>query len=317
MISKTTLLVLPILAVIFVSGCVAPTGPGTAVGAGLVISDWEPDFPQVNSGEKVRLQLRAQNQGQVRAESIEAEITGIDVAEWGTFAGFVTRKQLGSAMYADPTTGTPGAVITTTWDLEAPDLSKGVEFTYEPIVKLSYDYKTSAQKPITLVDVDELRNIMQQGKSLPSESTRYSPGPLAVEIRTGDYVKTSDEFGRVYDIFPLYIKVTNTQWEQGGTVTTKGLIAPTGTADYPVEMTITPPTGTNFVYSGFGQNCGQKVLLDLWQGKDAEITCELEVTTPPSYREEKLINVDLDYRFRTEASTQIKVVGTGTPGGFF
>jgi len=317
MINKSALLILPVLAVVLVSGCVGPSGPGVATGAGLVITDWEPDFSQVNSNEKVRVQLRAQNQGQVRAENIEAEITGIDITEWGTLMGFSAKKQLGSAMYADPETGTPGAVLTATWDLEAPKLSKGVDFTYEPIVKLAYDYKTTAQKPITLVDIDELRNIMQQGKSLPSEPTTYSAGPLAVEIRTGDYVKTSDDFGKVYDIFPLYVKVTNTQWEQGGTVTQKGVMFPTGEVSYPVEMKITPPTGTNFVFSGFGQNCGQNVIMDLWQGKDAEITCELDVTSPPTYREEKLINVELQYRYRTEAATQVRVVGTQTPGGLF
>jgi len=315
MIGKSVLLILPVLAVILVSGCVGPTG--AAIGAGFVITDWKPDFPQVNSNERVRLQLRAQNQGQIRAENIEAEITGIDVTEWGTFMGFTQRKQLGSALPADVTTGTPGAVLTTTWDLEAPELAKGVEFTYNPIIKLAYDYKTTSQKPITIVDVDELRRLMQQGKSLPSQPATYSAGPLRVEIQTGDYVKTSDELGRIYDIFPLYVKITNTQWEQGGTLVPRSLTF-TRTADYPVEMSITPPSGTSFVYSGrLGENCGQKLTLDLWQGKEAEITCELEVTSPPTYREEKLISVDLEYRYQTEATTQIKVVGTGTPGGFF
>lgn len=304
---KYHLLVLPVLAVVLISGCIGG-GPTTGtMGPGVVITDWKPDFSTVNSGENVRLQLRAQNQGEVRAEDVEAEIAGIDVSEWGTLGTFSEKKDLGDLIAFDKETNTPGEVQTVYWDLEAPDLAKGVDFTYKPIVKLSYDYETTAQKPITLVDESELRKIQQQGKSLPSETTRYSSGPLSVEIRTGDYVKTSDDFGTTYDIFPIYIKVTNTQWESGGTV------VPTGFGDegtYPVEMEISPPSGTSFVSSGFGSNCGSNVDLDLWQGKDAEITCELEVTNPPSYQVERLIQVDLDYRFQTESSTSIKVVGT-------
>lgn len=312
---STALWLIPVFAVMLISGCV--TGPSAGgLGAGLAITDWTPDMSDLYSGDDVRLQFRIQNQGEVRAENVRAELAGIDINEWGTFGGFLdTLEVAGTMLPYDTTTSTPGEVRTMDWNLQAPRLAKGTSFAYTPIVKVSYDYTTAAQKPITLVDVDELRRIKQQGKTLTGKPTTYSAGPLAVEIKTGNYVKTSDDFGMQYDIFPVYIKVTNTQWEQGGTVVKGGFFG-LGEGDYPVQMSITPPSGTSFVYSGFGSDCSSLVNLNLWQGKDAEVTCEFEVTNPPAYQQEKLITVGLDYRFQTEKSTTVNVVGTEESSGF-
>jgi len=308
----TVCLVLVLAAVMLVSGCVAP-GPTVGVGAGVVITDWTPDFSEVKSGDQVQLKLRVQNQGTVKAENVRAEITGITLEDWN--AGFFETEDLGDLIAADPETNTPGQSRSKTWNLRAPQLAKGIEFTYEPVVKVSYDYSTIARKPITLVDVDELRRIKQQGKSLPSKSTQYSAGPLSVEVKTGDYVKTSDEWGTEYDIFPIYIEITNTGWEQGGTVIPGSFAY--GEENYPVEIKITPPTGTVFRSTGFGGlDCTSTMTIDLWKGKSADITCELEVTSPPAYQEDRLLTVELNYRYQTEARTQIKVTGTGE-GGFW
>ncbi len=316
---STALWLIPVFAVMLISGCVA--GPTGGLGAGLAITDWKPDLTDVYSGDAIRLQLRLQNQGEVKAENVVAELAGIDTTEWGTFGGFLDYQDVAAMMLPyDQATDTPGEVRTVEWRLEAPYLAKGTDFSYTPIVKVSYDYSTSAQKPITLVDVDELRKIKQQGKTLSGKTTAYSAGPLAVEIRTGNYVKTSDDFGMQYDIFPVYIKITNTQWQQGGTVTGDGSYGTYfGTGDYPVQMAITPPSGTNFRYTGYAgsSDCSSLVNLDLWQGKDAEITCEFEVTNPPAYQQEGLIEIDLNYRFQTDARTSVKVTGTGESGGFF
>jgi hypothetical protein len=308
---KLGLLILPILAVMLVSGCVG-TGVTGVSGPGVVILDFQPDLTQVFSGDDVRLQLRAENQGELRAEEVVAELTGIDVDEWGF--GFTSQERMGSLVGFDATTGTPGGTKTVSWNLEAPELAKGLERVYEPIVKLSYDYETSASKMITIVDQAELTRIIQQGRTLAGKPTQYSSGPLTVELTTGDYVKTSDQYsGATYDIFPLNVKITNTQWGAGGTVVESGF---GGDEAYPVDVTITPPSGTSFVYSGYGSDCGTTMRVDLWQGRDFEITCELEVNNPPNFREDRPVDVNLEYRFQTEATTQITVVGTGTTGFF-
>ena len=185
---------------------------------------------------------------------------------------------------------------------------------------MAYDYKTIAQKPITLVDEDELRRLIQQGKSLTSGTTTYTAGPLTVEVRTEEFTRTSSgaSGGESYEVFPVHIKVTNTDWEAGGTVIKDGLGGyGFEEYDYPVRIKVTPPSGV--MNRGFGTDAcsGSFYTINLWQGKDAEITCEFEVTNPPEYREEKLITVELEYRYQTEASTSVMVTGTEEGFGWF
>ena len=165
-----------------------------------------------------------QNQGEVTARDIEAELTNIDMGEWGTFGLFGFSENINDLLPYDERTNTPGAIKTMEWRLEAPELAKGTTHTFSPMIKVSYDYKTVAQKPITLVDEDELRRIIQQGKSLPFKTTTYTAGPLMVEVKTGDFVRTSSGLssGESYEVFPVYVKVTNTDWESGGSVIKDG-----------------------------------------------------------------------------------------------
>ena len=95
--SKYTLLVLPVLAVVLMSGCVSGPAAG-ALGPGVVITDFKPDFTTVNSGDSVKLQLKLQNQGEVRAENAVAQIAGIDLSEWGTMGTFSEKKTIGSLL---------------------------------------------------------------------------------------------------------------------------------------------------------------------------------------------------------------------------
>jgi len=272
------LILLLLTAVIIASGCIGATTTGT--GNGLSIQAFEPDFASVYSDENVKLQLRAKNMGDVVAENIKAEIAGISLSEWsGSGFGFTQEQNLGKALPYDQATKTEGETKTAYWNLKAPKLPKGISYDYTPIAKLSYDYKTQAIQPMTIVDETELRRIIQQGKSLPSKTSAYTKGPFSVDIETGNYVKTSSRFtsGTTYDIFPISIKITNSGWESGGTVLREGG-AFSGfwgkDYDYPVQVKITPPAGTDFVYSGtWDSDCSRgTVTVDLWKGKERTIT---------------------------------------------
>jgi len=312
--AKLLLLMVPIAIVVMVSGC---TGGNTVVaGNGVIILDFAPDFSNVYSGDSLKLQLRAQNQGQVTAKNVEAELTNIDTSEWGTF-GFGFGEDMGDMLPYDATENTPGEIRTKEWRLEAPELPKGTTQTYEPMVKVSYDYKTVAQKSITVVDEDELRRIIQQGNSLPSKPTTQTAGPLSVNIQTGEYVRTSGASGgQSYDVFPVYIEISNDGWGSGGTVVNDGFGYGFGHEyDYPVRVKVTPPNGVTVRNSGEGCS-GSFETVDLWKGNDAKITCQFEVTNPPSYRQEKTITVELEYRYQTQATTQVTVSGTKEGLGF-
>ncbi len=296
-------LVLPILVVILVSGCINTGNDQNTVsfGDGVVILGWEPDFSSVESGEPVKLFLKIQNQGEVNADNVEADVIGIDPSKWGLYD---SKYDFGTLVAPDATTNTPGEVKTHYYTgMTAPDMPAGTSFTFEPIARVSYDYKTIAQKPITVVDADELRRIIQQGKTIPSKDTVYTAGPLSVEIRTGNYAKTQN----VNDPFPVYISITNKHWEDGGSVVSGGSYSATG-LDYPVKVKVDMPSGGG-TFSG--DKCSSSgVWVDLWQGKTAEITCELEVEPADSgTRVDRLISVELDYRYQIDATTSITVSG--------
>ncbi len=318
---QRALILLVLSSVILVSGCIG-LGGGAAAGNGLAILAFEPDFPSIYSDEGVKLQLRVKNNGDVVAENIKAEIAGISLSEWGGgFGTFSQEQNLGRALPYDPATKTEGETKTAYWSLKAPKLPKGISYDYTPIVKVSYDYKTQAIQPITIVDEAELRRIMQQGKSLPSKTSTYTKGPLSVEVQTGNYVKTTSRFtaGTSYDIFPINVKIVNTNWEAGGTVLKDAWGFGGGWGrdfDYPIQVKITPATGTSFVYSGtWGEDCSSGlVTVDLWKGKEKIITCELRVNEKTSYSREAQLQVEVSYRYQVEGRTQVKVFGTETGG---
>ena len=317
--SKRTFPLFALAFILFVSGCTTTTG-GT--GPGVVITAWEPELASIFSNDEIDFLLKVENQGQSRARNVVAEITNIDTTEWGSF--FQQQLQLGDLLPADPVTGTPGETKSDQFEnLRAPILSKGTSFTYQPTVRVSYDYTTTAQKPITIVDSQELIRIKQRGGTLPSSTSTQTSGPLNVQIIMGNFVKTSGtfgSFGQTYDIFPVQIRITNTLFSSGGSVIPKsfGGFGSFG-ADHPVLVRVTPPSGTSFIFSGFGdEDCSRSQLtIDLFRGQEAEITCELEVTNPPSFLSESQMQVELDYRYFIDAVTQVTVQGTREVGGGF
>ncbi len=301
-------LILPIFAIILVSGC---TG-GSISGPGIVILNFEPDTATVSSGDPVQLRLRVQNQGTTRALDVRARIAGINLDEWGTFGTLLGEQSLGDMIGRDIETNTQGEIQTAEWNLRAADIPNNMEWTFTPIVKVSYDYTTTAQKPIWVVNNDELRNIRDRGGTLPSSATTTSQGPLSVYIEMKPYVRTGGEgFESVYDVFPVQIRITNTQ---GGTVV-PGSFGGFGGLDgenYPIEVKITPPTGTEFVHSGYGlfDDCTSGVVIEnLFKNRDADITCELRVTNPPLDRDQRLLTVEIKYRYEIESQTQMRVIG--------
>lgn len=291
------LLILLVSLLIPFSGCIQPSGQ--ILGPGVVILDFSPDFKNVNSGDKVKLLLKVQNQGATKAKNVRVEIAGID------WSGRLT-ESLGNLMPVDLEENTPGEVQTRQFILTAPRLAKGVKYTYHPIAKVSYDYNQITTKAITVVNVDELRRLIQQGRGPEVKSVFTSGGPLSVEVRTGKYVKTGPG---VYNKFPLYIKIINTLWEQGGTTISKGRIRD---IDYPVNIKIeTEGGGLSADCGGFVRGSGRQGTIELWKGKDAELTCTMTVTERPTYRVDKLIHIKLDYRYQIEAKTDITVTGRG------
>jgi len=286
-------------AVVVISGCVGQPPGGITTGPGVIIKDFLPDFDRVESGEKVRLQVKIENTGGTPAKNTVLQLAGINAREWGTSE----EQRLGDLLPVDLETNTPGGIVTKTFDLRAPQLPQGIEHQFEPVAKVGYDYKTTAVKGVMLVDIDELRAMKQRGQTPAVRSVQSSGGPLSIDVKTGDVIKTGE--GR--DSVQLFLSITNTQWSSGGTVTSAGR---GGNFDFPVSVKISS-TGVSVGSCTFTSGSGSSGTIDLWQGKDGQVTCELDISgRGPTFREETLITMELDYRYLIEKSTRVTVIGT-------
>lgn len=318
---KKLSLVLPILIVVFVSGCIGG-GDTAELGKGIVIQGWQPDFPSLSSGDAIKFQLKAQNLGEKDATTVNVQVMGIDLKDWGQTSEQAISWTLIQA--PDLVSETPGETKTAQIaGLIAPTLPEGTSFTYEPIVRVSYNYLTSATKPITIVDYEELRRLIQDGETLEGKPTLFTAGPLSIEITTGKYLKTQTEKDPP---LPLNIKISNTG---GGHVIRKDNLDGSaflgqnlGSMDSPVKVIVKLPTTTSTAPGGMAfqatdNECDSSgKWTDLWQGKTTEITCNLKVTEAAAgTRIEKMITVELEYRYAVDSTTSVTVIGKKTSTG--
>jgi hypothetical protein len=305
---KLAFLMLPIL-VVFVSGCTL-FGPTTSTsGTGIAVNTFEPDLSPKYSDQDVNLHLEVQNTGDYNTPAV-AQLINIDTQTWGAFDEY---QDLGTILAPDKEQGTEGGIATADWQLRTPMLNKGQEMTYTPMARIYYYYETRAIKPILFVTEQELTDIVRKGESLQSDPTVTTAGPLSIEVKTGNFVRTSDwksskfqvqinienkgngmVFGKEYPI-AIYV-----EWPVG-------VINPIG--DCPNKYN----WGSNFVfYENLPYGLSQPTFGDfikLWNGKSTKITCEFEVVSPPSNRIKKDLNIKLGYMYYVDKATDLKVIG--------
>ena len=301
---KLLVLILPIVAVMFVSGCTTPTG---ASGPGIVVLNWEPDHSSVESYDDVQLRLKVQNQGGEEAYNVRALITVL------TFGGdeWLLRDKAPEVFIADymiapnPRYSTQGETQELIWYLTAPVLPEGITQTYSPGVRVFYDYLTTAVKPVTVVSEDALRQLQDTGGSLPTGPSQFSGGPLSVTVTTGKHIKVGDNMIRE---FPITIYIENT----GGGIPYWGgqqsmVYGIPEQEEYWVNLAVQLPPGLEFAtcqeYSGAGSP------VQLFKGRTAEVTCKLAIPTPPPVAQEGTIKLELLYSYAIDRSTSITVKG--------
>lgn len=314
---KLLVLLLPIVAVVAISGCTTGTGTGQASGPGIVILNWEPDHASVESDDDVQLRLKIKNQGGEQANFVSAVLTGITLGgdEWYPKTGNLEVPIKTVMLPPNPRYGTEGEEATFIWELQAPILPEGITRTYTPGVRVLYDYTTTAVKPITLVNENELRRLIDTGGSIPTQPSQHSGGPLSVSVVTGRYIKVSES---KMQIVPITIHIENTgggiPYYYGYGASTYGI--PEGD-EYKVLLGIDLPPGLGFAgtcneFGGTSFTQGGTVLL--WKGRNADVTCELQILNVPAFTEESSIKLYLTYGYAIDRSTTVSVKGTEIAG---
>ena len=234
MFSMKFILLLPIFALVLISGCVIPSGinpfdSNTPAGTGVVIEDFSPDFQTVYSGEEVKFTLKVKNTGSVKAEDGFAELLGLDQI-WIRGENPLAQVNKGNEVFPDetrcrytdkkitllpeePEAGITGGEDTCTWRYIAPPVLTGLSVNSKPRVRFYYTYKSSTIKTVTLVPREELKAIHDQGKGLPTESYSTTKSPVSIGIETASPIRT---YGNSVE-FPVVITLKNIG---GGTVCT-------------------------------------------------------------------------------------------------
>lgn len=312
-----------IVAVVFASGCTLSFNLGnynsnTPEGAGVLIESFEPEFPEVYSGEDVRFTLKVRNSGSVKADGGFAELLGLDQT-WlpGTNAqGEYQNEELfpneGECKYsvrgitllpADQATGIQGSDYICTWSYTAPVVPAGLYTDANPRVRFFYNYKSYAIKTLTLVPKDELRNLQQQGKSLPAEATSKSKSPIDMDITVSSPLRAAGVSNEKIQ-FPVVIDVKNVG---DGTVCTNAYSckasAPGGPEWNRLKIIVQLPEGVSF------KTCDSEMDVYLNRGSTQTYTCLLEADQPDAIVQ-KTIRIDAEYGYFVDKTTTVKVLSS-------
>jgi hypothetical protein len=305
------LLLLFIAAVTVISGCTG-IGPGTTGGGqGIAVDIFRPTLGQttpIESEEPVSFHLEVINRGNYNNAPAVAELTGIDTAEWSIYGDVY--RDLGLLLAPDPESQTEGGRGRADWDAVTPTLPRNQRMTYEPIARVYYYYETRVRKPVWFVTSEELRRIVDGAGTLDSEPTTTWAGPLTVTVDTGQFVKARDWRESK---FQLQIRIDNTG---GGQIFGR---------DYPVAVEVIWPDGVIPVGDcprqiEFGTGIYNNLppflstpafgrFVRVWNGQYTDITCEFQVTNPPTNKVKKNFDVKLGYIYYVDAATQITVKG--------
>jgi len=319
---KFLLLLIPIFAVLAISGC---TGDGDGVtGNGIAILNWQPSLSAVDSNDQLELRLQIQNQGEAAARDVKAVLYGIEIDKWdvqtssGSFGGFGNNAfNFYEIPPFDKAQNVESAPRDAIFQVTAPSLTQGTTQAYTPQIRVFYGYTTSAISSITIVNAQELKRLQDEGKTLPLSTTTTSAGPLTVTINAGKFMKARDSSSS--RMFPITIDIENTG---GGVLAT--LNGDKIQSDYLADITLIFPsrleiecptlnsfTNINRVFRTQTWTGGTKQgSINLFQGKTASITCTATIPQAPLASEQGDMRVILDYNYYIDRSTTVTVSGT-------
>lgn len=301
--------------VILASGCTFPGSNMNLSGSGgVLIENFEVDFPRIYAGENFKIEMRIRNEGLIDAMNVQPVLYNI---ESGTYDAELSCEisemcRLDPTLVGiDPDSGTTGESITCIWDCKAPlNIQKGLSVTFNPSVRLYYFYKTSVVKSINLVSQNELRSIEAQGKTLPSETMSKSIGPVSLDVIVNGPIRYWEDISDGKVKFPININIQNI----GG-----------GTVFHPMSADFKDSNDWNKVLLKF-RNTAENVNLlcndqmttemevDLWKGSATTLVCEVEITNlrQASAAVTKNLRFTADYGYFIDNSVQVEVVGRDT-----
>lgn len=300
-------LILALLAAVLVSsGClggILGRGESIITGNGVIITAFEPDFPELEPGDTFDLYIEVENVGGADATNTYAHLFNIDTDEWQVTE---VSKSIGKLEAPDEVAEIPGDIGDAIWDMEAPDVPQGVVFKYMPKVRLMYEYQTIASATIQLMGKEEYKRLKERDMlNVPPIITDVSKGPIAVEINARTPIVVDD-----YDEDTVEFRVKVDLLERGG------VVDPSHDTSN-IDLTSDDMDKLNIRIDAAGVedtaiDCDAfktDILKNLRRGESLIYTCELKASTF-SATAAVPVTVTLTYDYYEDVSTDLKVTAS-------
>lgn len=305
-------ILIPILAIVLVSGCTIPGLENLSVGQtagtagnGLEITSFTADPSTVFSGSSVRLIMEVENQGGTTVENDKdmVYLTGSNFDSWGgtTYTHF--DKTMKSS---DVVRDIPADTKRFSWSVRAPTLTAGQTRTDTFIGRVYHDYQTSANGNVWVYSESEAEAARTSGRPLYTPSFTYTKGPvgLSVSVSPTPVILYSGEA-----TFTLYIKLSNLAT---GTIYHTGSVTyATGSESVKIDPSQDQLNWVNVAVTGSDLTLGDGCTGDqeLVAGKEATLVCEVTVNSAPDTFKSYALDVTVSYGYFTERTVSVTVQG--------
>ena len=320
-----SLLLIPFLfMIILASGCTTPT---IATGNGVVIEEFSlGGLTELYPGEPISIHLKARNTGSADAENVFAEVLGLD-EDWavsssdignnrGHIVGGEVLPQQDRCKYTstnnhydlaapDPVYGTQGQVAECTWLYKTPNVPQGLNPTYDITARLFYDYRTDIVKSFTILSTAQLREYLQQGKTIPSSTVSSTRSPITITAVAQNPIRFWESGGVS---FPLAITVSNTG---GGMVCLEGRCKKASEGGHEwnkLELKIDDGNGLSVSSECSEYRSGAEI--EVWPNRANTIICDIDVQNVEDINgfEERSLVISAQYSYFSDSSASIKVL---------
>jgi hypothetical protein len=298
---KKFICLLGFILILFVSGCISL--PQAIEGNGILIEAFEPDFPQMSSGEPIQLRLKIRNVGAVDAENVKFEIYNV----FGTKEGseLICREGNKECKSVEkilaPTKEVPGESKTCIWVCDTSvKIPAGLQVSYNPRVRITYKYRSDVIASITLVSQDEIRTITDSGGSLPNEISKSTRTPILLNLKLKGPVKYWERKEEI--TFPLSIEVVNVG---GGTSCYPNCEEPKDWNKVKLKLVGTPEI--------ILEECDIEKPVILLEGRSRSVPCVGKILKIPKTfgPMQKTIEIQADYEYFIDEGTSVTVMGMG------
>ncbi len=301
-----------VLLLAFTTLCVG--GTVVPVNDGLVIKDVVVDPVEIESySGNINVFASVENAGGTTARNVKAQLLG---ASWldASRSGLL-EKILGQLQPYDIRTGAPGELEVVTWNIPPAELPEGVAQDYKLTLRVDYDYTTTAAANIPIYNEDEYVRRKIKGLELNPIVISNTNAPIIVEVVGQPIIvrKVADPTERYF--FRIFFINTGSgipfDEATGKNGIIQGQIILHGDAQF-VEC-FGQPVGGNIVTL---PNPGSPNEVLVRRGDSALVPCAIAVN-PSSWLTKPSGTIsfifDLDYRYFTDAETDITILGRRRP----